>query len=83
LVRQPRVGFITPERCKRLLVELARVPSRQTALMEPLLRAFTETTVEQRLRPMGFVDIRYFPMGNRSRPPVWAVGLVEQECRWL
>ena len=59
-------GVITPERCKRLLVELVRVPSPQTALMEaePLLRAFIETAVEPRLRAMGFTDIRYDPMGN-------------------
>jgi mannose-6-phosphate isomerase-like protein (cupin superfamily) len=45
-------GFITKERCKRLLIELMRVPSPQTALMEsePLLRAFIETAVEPRLR---------------------------------
>ena len=59
-------GFITKERCKRLLIELVRVPSPQTALMEaePLLRAFIETAVEPRLRAMGFTDIRYDPMGN-------------------
>ena len=58
--------FITMERCKRLLIELVRVPSPQTALMEaePLLRAFIETAVEPRLRAMGFTDIRYDPMGN-------------------
>jgi 4,5-dihydroxyphthalate decarboxylase len=54
-------GFITKERCKRLLVELVHVPSPQTALMEaePLLRTFIETAVEPRLRAMGFADIRY------------------------
>jgi acetylornithine deacetylase/succinyl-diaminopimelate desuccinylase-like protein len=59
-------GFITKERCKRLLIELVRVPSPQTALMEaePLLRAFIETAVEPRLRAMGFTAIRYDPMGN-------------------
>ena len=59
-------GFITKERCKRLLIELVRMPSPQTALMEaePLLRAFIETAVEPRLRAMGFSDIRYDPMGN-------------------
>ncbi len=57
---------ITPERCKQLLIDLVRVPSPQTALMEaePLLRRFIESAVEPRLRAMGFSDIRYDPMGN-------------------
>jgi acetylornithine deacetylase len=57
---------ITPEKCKQLLIDLVRVPSPQTALMEaePLLRRFIETAVEPRLRAMGFADIRYDPMGN-------------------
>jgi acetylornithine deacetylase/succinyl-diaminopimelate desuccinylase-like protein len=57
---------ITPDACKCLLIDLVRVPSPQTALMEaePLLRAFIETAVEPRLRAMGFADIRYDPMGN-------------------
>jgi acetylornithine deacetylase len=57
---------ITPHRCRQLLVDLVRVPSPQTALMEaePLLRRFIETAVEPRLRAMGSVDIRYDPMGN-------------------
>jgi acetylornithine deacetylase len=57
---------ITSERCKQLLIELVRVPSPQTALMEaePLLRRFIETAVEPRLRAMGFADIRYDAMGN-------------------
>src|SRR5262249_11487961 len=59
-------GVITAERCKQLLVELVRVPSPQTALMEaePLLRKFIENVVEPRLRAMGFADIRYDAMGN-------------------
>jgi acetylornithine deacetylase/succinyl-diaminopimelate desuccinylase-like protein len=59
-------GIITKERCKQLLIDLVRVPSPQTVLMEaePLLRTFTETAVEPRLRAMGFSDIRYDPMGN-------------------
>jgi succinyl-diaminopimelate desuccinylase len=58
--------FITPERCKALLVELVRVPSPQTALMEaePQLRTFIETAVAPRLRAMGFADVRYDRMGN-------------------
>lgn len=57
---------ITLDKCKQLLIDLVRVPSPQTALMEaePLLRRFIETAVEPRLRAMGFVDIRYDPMGN-------------------
>ena len=57
---------ITPDRCRQLLIDLVRVPSPQTALMEaePLLRNFIETAVEPRLRAMGFADIRYDPMGN-------------------
>jgi acetylornithine deacetylase/succinyl-diaminopimelate desuccinylase-like protein len=57
---------ITSEKCKRLLIDLVRVPSPQTALMEaePLLRKFIEIAVEPQLRAMGFVDIRYDPMGN-------------------
>ena len=59
-------SVITPERCKELLIELVRVPSPQTALMEaePLLRTFIATAVEPRLRAMGFSDIRYDLMGN-------------------
>jgi acetylornithine deacetylase/succinyl-diaminopimelate desuccinylase-like protein len=57
---------ITPDKCKQLLIDLVRVPSPQTALMEaePLLRKFIETAVEPRLRGMGFADIRYDSMGN-------------------
>ena len=58
--------FITAERCKALLVDLVRVPSPQTALMEaePQLRTFIETAVAPRLRAMGFADISYDGMGN-------------------
>ncbi len=58
--------FITAERCKALLVDLVRVPSPQTALMEaePQLRTFIETAVAPRLSAMGFADIRYDGMGN-------------------
>jgi acetylornithine deacetylase/succinyl-diaminopimelate desuccinylase-like protein len=64
LVELKRV--ITADACKRLLVDLVRVPSPQTTLMEaePLLRKFIETAVEPRLRAMGFTDIRYDRMGN-------------------
>jgi acetylornithine deacetylase/succinyl-diaminopimelate desuccinylase-like protein len=57
---------ISRARAKELLIELVKVPSPQTALLEdePLLKAFIKTAVEPRLRAMGFADIRYDPMGN-------------------
>lgn len=57
---------ISRERAKSLLIELVRVPSPQTELLEaePLLRKFIEQAVEPRLREMGFQDIRYDAMGN-------------------
>ena len=57
---------ITTERCKALLIDLVRVPSPQTPLMEsePLLRQFVEKAVLPRLQAIGFVDIRSDTMGN-------------------
>jgi acetylornithine deacetylase len=57
---------ITVASCKKLLIELVKVPSPQTALMEnePLLRSFITGEVEPRLRQIGFSDIRYDAMGN-------------------
>jgi acetylornithine deacetylase/succinyl-diaminopimelate desuccinylase-like protein len=57
---------ITLDRCKKLLIELVKVRSPQTDLMEnePLLRRFVESEVEPRLRRMGIADIRYDTMGN-------------------
>src|SRR4029078_12365701 len=57
---------ISRERAKELLIELVRVPSPQTELLEeePLLKAFIRTAIEPRLRAMGFPDIRYDAMGN-------------------
>jgi len=57
---------ISRERAKELLIELVKVPSPQTELLEdePLLKAFIKTAVEPRLRAMGFADVRYDPMGN-------------------
>src|SRR6478672_12514240 len=57
---------ISCERAKELLIELVKVPSPQTELLEdePLLKAFIKTAVEPRLRAMGFADVRYDPMGN-------------------
>ena len=57
---------ISRARAKQLLIELVRVPSPQTELLEeePLLKAFIRTAIEPRLRAMGFPDIRYDAMGN-------------------
>jgi acetylornithine deacetylase/succinyl-diaminopimelate desuccinylase-like protein len=57
---------ISRERAKDLLVELVKVPSPQTELLEdePLLKAFITSAIEPRLRAMGFGDIHYDPMGN-------------------
>jgi succinyl-diaminopimelate desuccinylase len=57
---------ISRARAKQLLVELVKVPSPQTELLEdePLLKEFIKTAIEPRLRAMGFVDVRYDAMGN-------------------
>ena len=57
---------ISRERAKELLIELVKVPSPQTELLEeePLLKKFIATAVEPRLRAMGLADIRYDAMGN-------------------
>src|SRR6476620_7643202 len=57
---------ISRERAKELLIELVKVPSPQTELLEeePLLKAFIRTAIEPRLRTMGFADITYDAMGN-------------------
>ena len=57
---------ISRERAKELLIELVKVPSPQTELLEeePLLKKFIATAVEPRLRAMGLADIRYDGMGN-------------------
>lgn len=57
---------ITMDRCKQLFVELVKVPSPQTELMEnePLLKRFITSEVEPRLRGIGISDIRYDGMGN-------------------
>src|SRR5262249_52500505 len=59
-------GRISRERAKALLIDLAKVPGPQTALLEeePLLKEFIKSAIEPRLRAMGFVDIRYDAMGN-------------------
>jgi acetylornithine deacetylase/succinyl-diaminopimelate desuccinylase-like protein len=57
---------ISRERAKEFLIELVKVPSPQTELLEdePLLKTFIKTAVEPRLRTMGFAHIRYDEMGN-------------------
>jgi len=57
---------ISRERAKELLIELVKVPSPQTELLEeePLLKEFISRAIEPRLRAMGFADIRYDAMGN-------------------
>jgi acetylornithine deacetylase/succinyl-diaminopimelate desuccinylase-like protein len=57
---------LSRERAKHLLIELVKVPSPQTELLEdePLLKEFIKTAIEPRLRAMGFADIRYDTMGN-------------------
>jgi len=57
---------ITSERVKSLMIELARIPSPLTELLEaePQLRRFIDTAVEPRLRQLGLTDIRRDRMGN-------------------
>lgn len=57
---------ISRARAKQLLIELVKVPSPQTELLEdePLLKEFIKKAVEPRLRTMGFTNIRYDRMGN-------------------
>ena len=57
---------LSRERAKELLIELVKVPSPQTDLLEeePLLKEFIKKAIEPRLRTMGFADIRYDAMGN-------------------
>jgi acetylornithine deacetylase len=52
--------------CKETLIELVRVPSPLTDLLEaePQLGAFIRAAVEPRLREMGIEAIRYDGMGN-------------------
>src|SRR5215469_17128073 len=57
---------ITAERIKSTLIELARIPSPLTELLEaePQLRRFIDTAVEPRLKQMGIAAIRRDRMGN-------------------
>jgi len=65
-IRQLLDERISRERAKALFIELIKVPSPQTALLEeePLLKAFVRTAIEPRLRAMGFTDVSYDAMGN-------------------
>jgi acetylornithine deacetylase/succinyl-diaminopimelate desuccinylase-like protein len=57
---------ITAARVRSVMVELARIPSPLTELLEsePKLRAFIDTAVEPQLRQFGMTDIRRDSMGN-------------------
>ena len=59
-------SLITEDRAKALLVDLARIASPLTQLLEaePQLRAFIDTAVEARLRHIGFTDVIRDQMGN-------------------
>jgi acetylornithine deacetylase len=59
-------AHLSADRCRQIFVELVRVPSPQTALLEaePQLRRFIETAIEPRLRASGAREIRYDGMGN-------------------
>ena len=52
---------LSRDRAKQLLIDLVKVPSPQTELLEdePLLKQFIKTAIEPRLRGMGFADLRY------------------------
>ena len=60
------VSRITAERIRSVMVELAKIPSPLTELLEaePQLRAFIDTAVELRLCRLGITDIRRDSMGN-------------------
>ena len=57
---------LTLEKSQGLLVDLVRVPSPQTELLEaePLLADFIRNSAEPRLLKIGFNNIRYDPMNN-------------------
>ena len=60
------MALITAEHARALMIELARVPSPLTELLEaePKLREFIDIAVERRLRDMGLTDIHRDSMGN-------------------
>src|SRR5256885_17170260 len=65
-IKQTLDARLSRERAKELLIELVKVPSPQTELLEdePLLKEFIKKAIEPRLRAMGFKDVRYDAMGN-------------------
>ncbi len=65
-IRKVLDARLSRDRAKQLFIELVKVPSPQTALLEeePLLKAFIRTAIEPRLRAMGFADVEYDAMGN-------------------
>ncbi len=65
-IRKLLDGRVSRDRAKALFIELVKVPSPQTALLEeePLLKAFIRQAMEPRLRDMGFSVVRYDAMGN-------------------
>ncbi|HWE79827.1 MAG TPA: hypothetical protein VG270_15045, partial [Pseudolabrys sp.] len=56
---------LSRETCKQLLIDLVRVPSPQTTLLEaePQLRRFIEDAIAPRLRALG-ATCRFDAMGN-------------------
>jgi acetylornithine deacetylase/succinyl-diaminopimelate desuccinylase-like protein len=70
------IAPIMADRAKVLMIELARVPSPLTPLLEaePKLREFIDVAVEPRLREMGITDIRRDGMGNLLATVGRAVG---------
>lgn len=57
---------ISRDRAKALFIDLVRVASPQTALLEeePLLKELIRVAIEPRLRAMGFSEVGYDAMGN-------------------
>jgi acetylornithine deacetylase/succinyl-diaminopimelate desuccinylase-like protein len=65
-LNQKLAATLSREACKQLFVDLVRVRSPQTALLEaePQLRRFMETAIEPRLRRLEPRSLRYDAVGN-------------------
>jgi succinyl-diaminopimelate desuccinylase len=65
-LKQKLEAALSHDACKQLFVELVRVPSPQTALLEaePQLIRFIETAIEPRIRRLRPHSCRYDAMGN-------------------
>jgi acetylornithine deacetylase len=65
-LKQKLEAALSRDACKQLFVDLVRVPSPQTALLEaePQLRRFIKTAIEPRLRRLKSGSLRYDAMGN-------------------